>query len=120
MWFAEADRGYWLRLSAGATLTVVGEESTERTFDLSGGQWSLIGYNLLTANNDIASAMDVTVSPDSVNLMWTYLPDEVAGSPLNQAQLYDPRGRFANGFEEFNPWHGYWIYCDDDCTITIS
>ncbi|HHN81607.1 MAG TPA: hypothetical protein ENN11_03185 [Methanomicrobia archaeon] len=119
MWYAEADRGYWLRLNAAATLTVVGEESTERVLNLTGGQWSLIGYNLLTANNDIATAMDVSVT-DSVNLMWTYLPDEVAGSPLNQAQLYDPRGRFASGFDEFNPWHGYWIYCDDDCTITIS
>jgi|GEM_PF-6809407 len=118
--YPEHDRGYWIRLNGLAELTVVGEESTtSRSIDITGGQWSLIGYNLLTANNDIATALDASV-PGTVNLMWTYLPDEVAGSPTNQAQLYDPRGRFASGFDEFNPWHGYWIYCDDDCTITIS
>ena len=73
--------------------------------------WNMIGY-AFTTTKTISTA--VTSNYNKLNLIWRW------NAVTDDYELFDPWNRFPNQFTTFDPGYGYWVYAEEDCTITIQ
>jgi hypothetical protein len=93
-------RGYWLQLSAAATLTLTGEEAKGAGIYLHRG-WNLVGFNDLVPH---PVADDLASIAERHGAVWGY--DRVT----DQWQGYDPTaGGDGGALTHFEPGRGYWV-----------
>ncbi len=98
----EPGRGYWIRMTQSAILTVTGEDTYNKAVQLRKG-WNLVGYNSLISR----SREDALASIDGLYYsVWTY---------SNGGWLRYIPGASGNNLTDMNPWFGYWINAAQDC-----
>jgi hypothetical protein len=115
----DVQHGYWLRMTAPATLNLTGTRPASTTIPLcvggtspSGG-WNLIGYPsgaavpLPAALAGIAGKYDLVYAYDAAN-------------PTDPWQKYDPNAPpFVNDLTEMGPARGYWLRVITPAVLTI-
>jgi hypothetical protein len=110
-WDLKVDRGYWVYATEDVGFVLSGVQNTgPRPVHLYHG-WNMMGYAFNTSKT-ISTA--VTANYNKLNLMWRW------NAVSDDYELFDPWGRFANQFTTFDPGYGYWVYADEDTTITIQ
>jgi hypothetical protein len=108
----QPQRGYWLRMSAAATLFVAGEPLSPASIALKAG-WNLVGYPsqttrpVATALASIAGQYDVVYAYDNATPSGHWKTYNVNASPPT------------NDLAEMVAGEGYWIHATADCTWTL-
>lgn len=103
----EAGRGYWIKMTQSATLTITGEDTYNKAVQLRQG-WNLVGYNSLisrTREEALASIDGLYYS------VWTY---------VNGGWLRYIPGASGNNLTEMKPWEGYWINAVQNCVWELE
>jgi len=109
--YLKMDVGYWVYATEDANFVLSGLQNTSaRNVHLYHG-WNMMGYAFNTSKT-ISTA--VTANYNKINLMWRW------NAVSDDYELFDPWGRFTNQFTTFTPGYGYWVYADEDTTITIQ
>ncbi|MGQ9610193.1 MAG: RHS repeat-associated core domain-containing protein [bacterium] len=103
----EPGRGYWIRMTQSATLTVTGEDAYNKAVQLRQG-WNLVGYNSLVSRTREEALASIDGLYYSV---WTY---------LNGGWLRHITGASGNNLTDMNPWQGYWINATQDCVWELE
>jgi len=109
--YLKMDVGYWVYATEDTNFVLSGLQNTSaRNVHLYHG-WNMMGYAFNTSKT-ISTA--VTANYNKINLMWR------RNAVTDTYELFDPWGRFTNQFTTFTPGYGYWVYADEDTTITIQ
>jgi hypothetical protein len=104
--------GYWVEMSAAASLTVNGMAYYGYTVPLKAG-WNLIGYPGWR-ERDLPAALE-GIAPH-VQVIWHY-----DGSDINDPwKRYNPSApAYANDLARLAPGQGYWIMVSQDCELLV-
>jgi hypothetical protein len=102
----EAGGGYWINMTAYATLSVTGSgplTSCSLTKD-----WNLVGYNSSTSQG-VADAL-ASIAGKYVSV-WAYMN--------GNWKVYDPNNPGFSDLTTMEPGYGYWINATESCTWTL-
>ncbi len=102
--------GFWIHMTAAATLDVYGSYDQETGISLSTGSggWNLVGYPSRTSS-ELPDALGDLES--SYTLLYAYR----AGDTADPWKLHDPAAPlYANDLTEMAPGWGYWIFVTAD------
>ncbi|RLF93900.1 hypothetical protein DRN45_04435, partial [Thermococci archaeon] len=103
--------GYWVYATEDVNFVLSGVQNNgAKSVTLYHG-WNMMGY-AFTVSKTISTA--ITANYDKLNLMWRW------NAVTDTYELFDPWGRFTNQFTTFTPGYGYWVYAEEDTTITIQ
>ena len=106
-------RGYWLRMSAPATLYLAGEPLNPVSIPLRAG-WNLVGYPSQTLRSVSDALASIAGQYDCV-----YAYDN--STPSGCWKTYNANAAPAtNDLTEMVAGAGYWIHATADCTWTLS
>lgn len=105
--------GYWLSMTAPATLTLLGARPQAVGIPLCIG-WNLIGYPKI---NPVPIATALAGISGKYTLVYAY----DAADTADPWKKYDPKAPGpANDLTEMGPWYGYWIYMTQAATLMVS
>jgi hypothetical protein len=106
----EEGKGYWIYMTASATVILQGMPA-DGPVSLSTG-WNLVGYNSLTAQSleDAISSI-----AGNYNSVWTYYATEAA---WKRYVIGGPE--FLNNLGFMEPGRGYWIDAKVGCMLDVS
>jgi hypothetical protein len=99
-------KGYWIKMTAGRTLTLSG--STPSTSVSLASGWNLVGYNRATSGN--ASTVLSGIAGSST-IVWGY--------PSQAWKFWDPSDVEGNTLDTFVGGGGYWIKTTGATTWTL-
>jgi hypothetical protein len=102
----EAGWGYWINMTETGTLPVTGTEPS-KSIDLIRG-WNLVGYNSCTSQPITDALASIEGKYTSV---WAYIN--------GKWKFYDPADSGMSDLDTMEPWYGYWIKTNQNCTWTL-
>jgi len=103
--------GFWIYMNSNETLTVVGQLPTTTSIPLYTGA-NLIGFPRSSAQpiadalSSIAGQYSKVFEYDAASSSWKSYDVSLPG--------------WANTLQQMRPGYGYWIYVNNNCTLTIS
>lgn len=110
------DMGFWINMSEGATLQLVGTPptSTDVSLDNAAGGWNLVGYPSAVSASLPGVLTDNGVT--NAGLIYAFHAAEIP-----QWLLYDPAAApYANTLSAMGPGWGYWIKVSADSTWQVG
>jgi hypothetical protein len=107
------ERGYWVEMKNGTTLTIQGAIQLRTTVSLNAG-WNFVGYPS-TAERDIGLALEEIA--DALELVWYYDATDAA----DPWKRYNPTApAWSNDLLTMSPGRGYWIATSEACQWTVA
>jgi len=104
----EYGRGYWLNMKEDANLVVHGKIVSEFNAELGKG-WNLIGW----------PSMDSVQLPDAVSSIDGSYTDIATWNNRWEYRSY-AYGDWFGDLAKMEPGRGYWVYADNQCTLSVS
>ena len=102
----EAGKGYWIKMTSAATLTLAGTTPSTSVGLASG--WNLVGYN--SASSGAASSGLASIA-GYFTIAWGY--------PGQSWRFFDPTDEEGSTLTQFSPGEGYWIKTTTATTWTL-
>jgi hypothetical protein len=109
--------GFWIHMTAPATLNVTGSLPTTTSIPLhiTAGGWNLVGYPS-AATLALPDALRDHGVGTGYSLVYAYHANDT-GAPW---KLYNRSAIFGNDLTQLAPGWGYWIYVSGDSTWTVG
>jgi hypothetical protein len=107
------ERGYWVEMKNGTTLTIQGTIQPHTTVSLNAG-WNFVGYPS-PVERDIGLALEEIA--DALELVWYY----DATDDADPWKRYNPTApAWSNDLLTMSPGRGYWISVSEACEWTVA